>query len=292
MRRVAPSVIAREQLQELLGGGVGRESNIVSALVETVTRLVVQELLEAEQADYLGGRGRYERRGEGQSGSRNGYEPARVRTAEGAIEVAVPQVRGGEEPFRSSLMGFLDGNSEVLERLVCEMYARGLSTRDVEDAFRDATGATLISKSAVSEVTDRLWEDYQGFISRDLSGISVEYLFVDAVFPVAAPPRGQGSGASRLVHRLRRTQTPAALGGGQQGVPVLLDGVLPQHAGSGHARTDHHHQRRGTGADHRHHHVFPGEHPDPMLVSPTGQHPRQAAPRDRWRGHGPRLRGA
>lgn len=65
MRRVAPSVSAREQLQELLAGGMGRESNIVSVLVETVTRLVVQELLEAEQADYLGGRGRYERRGEG-----------------------------------------------------------------------------------------------------------------------------------------------------------------------------------------------------------------------------------
>ena len=74
MRRVAPSVIAREQLQGLLAGGVGRESNIVSALVETVTRVVVQELLEAEQADYLGGRGRYERRDEGQSVSRNGYE--------------------------------------------------------------------------------------------------------------------------------------------------------------------------------------------------------------------------
>ena len=39
-----------------------------------MTRLVVQELLEGEQADYLGGRGRYERRGEGQVGSRNGYE--------------------------------------------------------------------------------------------------------------------------------------------------------------------------------------------------------------------------
>ena len=51
------SVIAREQLQELRAGGVGRESNIVSPLVETVTRLVVQELLEAEQADFLGGRG-------------------------------------------------------------------------------------------------------------------------------------------------------------------------------------------------------------------------------------------
>jgi transposase-like protein len=154
----------------------------VSALVETVTRVVVQELLEGEQADYLGGRGRYERRGEGQVGSRNGYEPGWVRTAEGAFEVAVPQVRGAGQPFRSSLMSFLDGNSEVLERLVSEMYARGLSTRDVEDAFRDATGELLISKSAVSEITDRLWEDYQAFISRDLSDIAVEYLFVDAIF--------------------------------------------------------------------------------------------------------------
>jgi putative transposase len=30
------------------------------------------------------------------------------------------------------------------------MYARGMSTGDVEDAFRDATGELLISKSAVS----------------------------------------------------------------------------------------------------------------------------------------------
>jgi putative transposase len=183
MRRVAPSVLAREQLQQLLAGGADSETNIVSALVETVTRLVVQGLLEGEQRDFLGGRGRYDRRGgEDQVGSRNGYERGRLRTAEGFVDVAVPQVRGAGEPFRSSLMGFLDGNSEVLESLVNEMYARGLSTRDVEDAFKDATGELLISKSAVSEITDRLWEDYQAFITRDLSGVKVEYLFVDAVF--------------------------------------------------------------------------------------------------------------
>ncbi|MGH8912104.1 MAG: transposase, partial [Acidimicrobiia bacterium] len=70
----------------------------------------------------------------------------------------------------------------MLERLATEMYARGLSTRDVEDAFRDATGERLISKSAVSEITDRLWEDYEAFIARDLSEIEVEYLFCGAVF--------------------------------------------------------------------------------------------------------------
>jgi hypothetical protein len=39
----------------------------------------------------------------------------------------------------------------------------------------------LISKSAVSENTDRLWEDYHASIARGLSEIVVEYLFVNAM---------------------------------------------------------------------------------------------------------------
>jgi transposase-like protein len=80
-------------------------------------------------------------------------------------------------------MEFLEGNSEALERLVAEMYARGLSTRDVEDCFKDHdSGELMISRSAVSEITDRLWEDYREFCERDLSEIEVEYLFVAAVY--------------------------------------------------------------------------------------------------------------
>lgn len=62
-----------------------------------------------------------------------------------------------------------------------KMYARGLSTRDVVDALCDATGELLISTSAISGITDRLWEDYQQFVARDLSDISMENLFVDAI---------------------------------------------------------------------------------------------------------------
>lgn len=196
MRRVPPSVLAREDLNSLLVDGVDEGNNIVSDLVAIVTRLVVQQLLEAEQADFLGGRGRYERRGPEQRGSRNGYEPGRIRTAEGAVGVRLPQVRGSQETYRSNLMTFLEGNSDVLDRLVTEMYARGLSTRDVEDAFRDATGELLISKSAVSGITDQLWEDYQTFIARDLSEVSVEYFFCDAIFESL---RRQGAKEALLV---------------------------------------------------------------------------------------------
>jgi hypothetical protein len=128
-------VIARERLHELLDGARDRDTNIISDLVAAISELVVQELVEGEQADFLGGRGHYQWREHGQGGFRNGYEPRRIRTAEGPLSVRLPQVRGAGGPFRSTLMSFVEGNSEVLDRLVVEMYARGMSTRDIEDAF-------------------------------------------------------------------------------------------------------------------------------------------------------------
>jgi transposase-like protein len=70
----------------------------------------------------------------------------------------------------------------VLQRLAVEMYARGLSTRDIEDALVEATGDRLLSRTAVSQVTEVLWADYEAFASRDLSGFELEYLFLDAVY--------------------------------------------------------------------------------------------------------------
>jgi enamine deaminase RidA (YjgF/YER057c/UK114 family) len=48
------------------------------------------------------------------------------------------------------------------------MYARGLSTRDIEALLADGTGKSLLSRTAVSEITERLWAEYQGFAGREL----------------------------------------------------------------------------------------------------------------------------
>ena len=53
-----------------------------------------------------------------------------------------------------------------------EMYARGLSTRDVEALFADSEGRSWLSRTAVSEITE-------AFASRDLSEFAVIYLFVE-----------------------------------------------------------------------------------------------------------------
>lgn len=182
MKRIAPSEQIGQALQEFLRGGIEASQQPVSEMLRLAAQKIVQEALEQEVVDYLG-RERYERRDESQQGLRNGYEAGRIRSAEGEIVLQVPQVRGTDSPYRSKLMDFLRGNSDVLEYLVVQMYTRGLSTRDIEEAFRDPhTGELLLGRSAVSELTDSLWEEYQVFCQRDLSGFEVEYVFLDAVY--------------------------------------------------------------------------------------------------------------
>ncbi|MGH8631884.1 MAG: IS256 family transposase, partial [Burkholderiales bacterium] len=83
--------------------------------------------------------------------------------------------------FRSKIRDVIRGRTEELERVAIEMYARGLSVRDIEAAFTDTSGRCVLTKSAASELTERLWADYQAFASRDLAEFKVLYLFVDGV---------------------------------------------------------------------------------------------------------------
>jgi len=181
--RIPPSQKIGKKLDELLSQGLKREGDVTSSIVRLGIERLVQELLEQEVTDYLE-REHYQRRRPEQEhrGYRNGYEPGRIRTAEGEVVVQVPQVRDTPETYRSELMTFLRGNSDVLQRLAVEMYARGLSTRDIEDALVDATGDRLLSRTAVSQLTEVLWADYEAFANRDLSGFELEYLFLDAVY--------------------------------------------------------------------------------------------------------------
>jgi transposase-like protein len=60
------------------------------------------------------------------------------------------------QPFRSRLRETLRGRTAALEALAVEMDARGLSTRDIEALFADETGTSLLSRSAVSQICERL----------------------------------------------------------------------------------------------------------------------------------------
>lgn len=205
--RIPASERTSQKLDELLTQGVA-DGDARAELLKLAVRKIVEEALEAEVAEVVG-RGYYETGAAPGAGYRNGYRRGRLRTAEGAIEYGVPQVTDRSEPFVSRVRAGLAGRTAELERLAVEMYARGLSTRDVEAAFRDATGASLLSRTAVSQVTERLWQEYEGFATRDLSEFAVAYFFVDGV-------------AERLHAGLPREAVLCAWGITEDGRKVLL----------------------------------------------------------------------
>jgi transposase-like protein len=67
----------------------------------------------------------------------------------------------------------------------------------------------LVSRSAVTEITERLWEEYEAFTRRDLSEFDIVYLFVDGI-------------AERLRAGCPREPVIAAWGIGRNGQKVLL----------------------------------------------------------------------
>jgi putative transposase len=184
------------------------DSGWTGELVRRALRLIVEEALEGEVSDLLG-RERYERGNGEKAGYRNGYRPGRVKTAEGVVDYSASQVRDTPEPFVSGVRAALSGRTRELERLAVELYARGLSTRDIEDAFTDEPGRRLLSRAAVSEITEKLWTEYEDFCKRDLSQHAIAYLFIDGI-------------AERLRPGQRREAVLAAWGIGEDGRKSLL----------------------------------------------------------------------
>jgi Transposase, Mutator family len=137
-------------------------------------------------------RARYERRPEYQrglrnyeSGMRNGFRPRTVQTAEGVLEIQIPQVREAAETFASKLFPRTPKllRTEPLKALVIGAFVRGLSMRDVESLCEQA-GLGKLSKSTAS----RMCRGAQGALRAD---------------QIAQPLRRQrGGGVSRRDVRL------------------------------------------------------------------------------------------
>lgn len=179
MKKIRPSEEKSKKLEELL-------SQEGLQALEEFQRLgqekVLQEALEAEVDAFLGRKWHQPHKGETFTGYRNGYYAKQIKAPAVRLDVQVPKVRQTKTPFGSRILKGCLQLTEKLHRLVLEMYVRGLSTRDIEEVFRDKDGKALLGKSAVSQLTERLYEEYESFARRDLSSLDVVFLFVDGVY--------------------------------------------------------------------------------------------------------------
>jgi putative transposase len=200
-RTVSPSAEIEAQIDELLAVGVGdnpRES--LSELAKLGARLIIQRAVEDEFDAWLG-RARYERRPEYQrglrnydAGLRNGFRPRKLQTAEGELQIEVPQVRQAAETFASKLFPRTPRllRTEPLKALVIGAFVRGLSMRDVESLCEQA-GLGKLSKSTASRICEELRERYEAFKRRSFYDIRLVALFLDATF-ISVRPSGPKEG--------------------------------------------------------------------------------------------------
>ena len=178
MKRVAPS----EKLEQELVENVRTSGDPLGEAARRGAQLILQKALEAEVDEFLGRR-RYERTEEsGLRGYRNGYEPKRVHTAEGSIELKVPQVRETLEPFESVWLESIGKRSKKLLELVPAMYVKGMSQRDIEEALVEALGVEGTGRSVINGVCQSLRGEFSRWQERDLSGINLLYLFLDGIY--------------------------------------------------------------------------------------------------------------
>jgi transposase-like protein len=180
MKKVVPSERFGRELDELLAGVEG-EADPIERIGRLGARLILRQALEDEVTEFLG-RVRYERVSHLVS-HRNGYEPRRVVTTAGPVELERPRVRDAQRlGFESRIVGRHVARTYALESLVISGFLRGLSVRDVEAALAETFDEPIIGKSTVARVCQDTRERYRRSCERRLDEHDVVYLFLDALF--------------------------------------------------------------------------------------------------------------
>jgi putative transposase len=180
MARVAPSERFRRELDDVVAG-VDAELDPVERIGRLGARLILQQALEDEVTEFLG-RARYERAIDPGS-HRNGYEPRRVVTTAGPVELERPRVRNARElGFESRILGRHVARTYALESLIICSFLRGLSVGDVEAALEETFEEPVIGKSTVARVCQDTRERYRRWCERRLEEHDLVYLFLDALY--------------------------------------------------------------------------------------------------------------
>jgi putative transposase len=136
----------------------------------------MQEMLEAEMTEHLGyDKNSYE--GNNTGNSRNGYSQKTVKTKFGPTQIDIPRDRNAE--FEPQLIKKHENTVNGIENQIIGMYAKGLSTRDIEDQMRDIYGID-VSPTLVSKITDKIMPQVAEWQSRPLDPV-YPVVFLDAI---------------------------------------------------------------------------------------------------------------
>jgi putative transposase len=164
------ALLPADVLEDALDGLAPEEITGPGGLITQLAGRVVEAALGAELSEHLG----YPPGGAPPGGAgnhRNGSTPKTLKTELGEVMVRTPRDRQGS--FEPRLVGKRQTRLAGLDERVLDLYAGGMSVRDIAEHLRRLYGVQ-IGRDTISRVTDAVLEDIAAWRSRPL----------EAVFPI------------------------------------------------------------------------------------------------------------
>lgn len=146
-------------------------------VLKQLTKRVMERALDAELTAHLG-YAPHARHGSAEGNTRNGTSAKTVQTDTGPLPLEVPRDRKGRLVPR--LIPKRQRRLAGFDEKVLSLYARGLSTRDIQGHLAELYG-TEVSPTLISSITDAVLDEVRTWQARPLAAV-YPILYFDALF--------------------------------------------------------------------------------------------------------------
>jgi transposase-like protein len=154
-----------------------KDATDIQEIMKEMMRQIVEAGLVGELDEELGYT-RYDYRNKETENSRNGHSKKTMHTSLGDMEIGVPRDRKGE--FEPVLIPKHQNTlSQDIEAKIISMYAKGMTTGDIETHVKDLYGIEM-SDSTISRVTDKILPVAKEWQQRPLEPVYA-VVFMDAI---------------------------------------------------------------------------------------------------------------
>jgi len=170
------AMVSKEQLRQFIKENDLKSTEDVQTALRDLFASTMQEILEAELETTLG-YAKHDIKNKDTDNSRNGHSRKTLSSEYGEVEIAVPRDRKGE--FEPEIIKKHQTNTAGIEEQIIAMYARGVSTRDIQSHLHELYGLE-ISPTLISNVTDKLLPLIKEWQNRPLQTVYA-VVFLDAI---------------------------------------------------------------------------------------------------------------
>lgn len=148
-----------------------------NGLLKQLTKAILERAMNAELTEHLG----YEKHdpaGYNTGNSRNGKSSKKLKGDFGEIALETPRDRDGS--FEPKIIGKHQTRFTGFDDKIVSMYARGMTTRDIQAHLKDMYGVD-VSPSLISTVTDAVMDEVKAWQNRPLDRL-YPIVYMDALY--------------------------------------------------------------------------------------------------------------